>query len=274
VLDIENLDLKLDTEFIGRNFFLIEEIDSTNSTLLTEKKTYKDSGTVLFAEKQLHGKGRMGRSWQSIKEQNLTFSILLRNNNLIRDKLSLINLASSLAIALSIENLYQLKCELKWPNDVLIKRKKVSGILIETSIAGKKIERIVVGMGINVNQNSFVGEFNIRPTSIKLELNRTISRETLLAGVLNCFEEQLEIVKEKPEQFVYTPKFDFSQIEDLHMMIQKSIFKAEEKDPTTKAIEALPSAIRAQLHEENKGASMKDLLDAIQRKVPLPAVAG
>lgn len=202
MLDIENLDLKLDTEFIGRNFFLIEEIDSTNSTLLTEKKTYKDSGTVLFAEKQLHGKGRMGRSWQSIKEQNLTFSILLRNNNLIRDKLSLINLASSLAIALSIENLYQLKCELKWPNDVLIKRKKVSGILIETSIAGKKIERIVVGMGINVNQNSFVGEFNIRPTSIKLELNRTISRETLLAGVLNCFEEQLEIVKEKPEHIL------------------------------------------------------------------------
>jgi len=203
VLDIENFDLKLDTEFIGRNFFLVDEIDSTNSTLLSEKKIYKDSGTVLFAEKQLHGKGRMGRTWQSIKEQNLTFSILLRHNNSFRDKLSLINLTSSLAIALSIENLYQLKCELKWPNDVLINRKKVSGILIETSIIGKKIERIVVGMGINVNQNTFAGEFNIRPTSIKLELNKTVSRETLLAEVLNCFEEQLEIVKENPQHILH-----------------------------------------------------------------------
>ena len=102
-----------------------------------------------------------------------------------------------------------------------------------------------------------------------------LGKEGFFKTLMNEIREMFQPpVKEKPEQFVYTPKFDFSQIEDLHMMIQKSIFKAEEKDPTTKAIEALPSAIRAQLHEENKGASMKDLLDAIQRKVPLPAVAG
>jgi BirA family transcriptional regulator, biotin operon repressor / biotin---[acetyl-CoA-carboxylase] ligase len=203
MLDIENFDLKLDTEFIGRNFIILDEIGSTNSELLSGKKTYKESGTVLFAEKQLQGKGRLDRIWYSMKDQNLTFSILLSNQESFRKKLSLINLCSSLAIANSIENLYQLKCELKWPNDVLINKKKVSGILIETSIQGKKIDRIVIGMGINVNQNSFQGEFNIPPTSIKLELNHSVERETLLAEVLNNFEELINILNKNPEHILH-----------------------------------------------------------------------
>ncbi|HEY7752143.1 MAG TPA: biotin--[acetyl-CoA-carboxylase] ligase [Ignavibacteriaceae bacterium] len=203
LFDISKFDIKLDTNFIGRVFFLMDEIDSTNTQLLSGKKIYKESGTVLLAEKQTSGKGRRERTWVSQKEQNLTFSILLTYLKSLKEKLNLINLASALSIAISIENLFQLKCEMKWPNDVLINRKKVSGILIETSILGKKIERIVIGMGINVNQNTFQGEFSIPPTSLKLELNKAVEREILLAEILNNFEEQLETVNENPRRILH-----------------------------------------------------------------------
>jgi BirA family biotin operon repressor/biotin-[acetyl-CoA-carboxylase] ligase len=106
---------------------------------------------------------------------------------------------SALAVALSIENLYQLKTELKWPNDVLINGKKVSGVLIESASRGEKIERIVIGIGLNVNQNVFQGNFNITPTSLKNESKQNIERETLLAELLNVFEEILEYVLTNPK---------------------------------------------------------------------------
>ena len=103
---------------------------------------------------------------------------------------------------MAIENLHQLRIELKWPNDVLINRKKAAGILIESSSAGKKIERVVTGVGINVNQTSFQGNFKIPPTSVKEEAGINIEREMLLAEVLNIFEEILVWIDEKPAEIL------------------------------------------------------------------------
>ncbi len=186
---LENFDIKLETEFIGRNFVYSDEILSTNSELLSSKQKYKKSGIVLLAEKQIKGKGRKDRTWQSAKGANLTFSILFTKDLLEDIKINHVNLIASLSVSTSIENLYQLRTELKWPNDVLINKKKVAGILIESSIKGSKIERVVVGIGINLNQIVFQGEFNIPPTSLKLETGLNIDREIMLAEILNIFEE-------------------------------------------------------------------------------------
>ena len=125
---------------------------------------------------------------------NLTFSILLTNKKYFTKRFNLINFATALSTAIAIENLFQSRTELKWPNDVLINKKKVAGVLIESTSKGEKIERVVIGIGINVNQTSFQGSFNVQPTSLKNETGGTVIRETLLAELLNVFEETLEQV--------------------------------------------------------------------------------
>ncbi len=198
MFNLESFDIKLNTETIGRNFIYADEIDSTNSFLLNKSNKNNNDGTVLLAEKQNKGRGRKERIWYSAKAQNLTFSILLTNKKYFNDNFGLINFASSLAVALSIENLYQLRTELKWPNDVLVNGKKIAGILLESSSQGSKIDKLVIGMGINVNQTLFQGSFTVPPTSVKTELNENVDRERLLAEILNIFEEILPKILKSP----------------------------------------------------------------------------
>lgn len=194
--NIEKFDIQLETDWIGRNFILIDEVDSTNTFLIENKEISKVNGTVVFSEKQNKGKGRFDRQWYSSKGLNLTFSILLTINEKLKNKLNFINLGTAVVIANSIENLYQLNVNLKWPNDVLIKNKKIAGILIETSSKNDKIYNTVIGIGLNVNQTSFQGNFKNEPTSIKLEFGQTVEREKLLAEILNNFETMINEVKE------------------------------------------------------------------------------
>jgi BirA family biotin operon repressor/biotin-[acetyl-CoA-carboxylase] ligase len=198
LFELEIFDLKLNTELIGRNFIYADELDSTNSVLLIKNKKQNIDGTVVLAEKQVKGRGRKDRIWYSAKGLNLTFSILILNEDLLNGNINLINFSAALAVAVSIENLYQLKTEMKWPNDVLVNKKKIAGLLLESSSAGNKIEKLVVGIGVNVNQTLFQGTFNIEPTSIRSELGQNAEREKLLAEILNNFEEYINKIPEQP----------------------------------------------------------------------------
>ncbi len=200
MFNIEKFDIKLDTEVIGRNFIYCEEIDSTN-TFLIDSKEFDKHGTVLLAENQTAGRGRLDRNWESVAEQNLTFSILL-NEDITPELLNIINLGTSLAVAQSIENLFQLPCELKWPNDVLVNKRKIAGILLDSSSKGSEIKKVVIGIGINVNQPNFTGKFLIPPTSIKKEFRNAVERERVLSEFLNNFEEIFETCKNDPEKII------------------------------------------------------------------------
>lgn len=188
MFQLENFDIKLDTDFIGRQFYYIEEVESTNLLLNKNSSQFNKNGTVLLAESQTKGKGRNNRIWASAKDLNLTFSILLTDPDILKSNPNIINLSASLAVATAIENKFQLNTNLKWPNDVLIKDKKVSGILCESSTKGKKIDRIIVGIGINVNQVTFPTDYKLPASSIKNEFKSAVERESLLAEVLNLFE--------------------------------------------------------------------------------------
>lgn len=200
MFNLEDFDIKLDTEAIGRNFIYCEEVESTNGLLLDSKEFNKD-GTVVLAEFQTAGRGRKDREWLSNAEQNLTFSILLKRD-FKPNYLNLINLGSSLSIAQALENLYQFKVELKWPNDVLLNKKKVAGILLESISKGNSIEKAVIGIGINVNQPNFTGKFSIHPTSVRKEFKREVSRERLMSEILNLFEINLNLAKSNPEKLL------------------------------------------------------------------------
>jgi len=196
LFNLEEFDIKLNTQFLATNFIYCVEIDSTNNFLMKEKE-YKKHGTLLFAEFQTEGKGRRDREWYSSKGQNLTFSVLL-NRNLDNANINFYNLGAALSVGMAIENLFQLPVEMKWPNDVLIAGKKVAGILCETSIQGEKIRRLVIGCGINVNQPHFPGKYEIIPTSIKIEFKRDVNREKLLSEIINIFEEIIDRIQKDP----------------------------------------------------------------------------
>jgi len=202
MFNLESFGIKLNTDFIGRNFIYFEEIDSTNTYLLNQENKINISGTVVLAEFQTKGRGRMDRVWKSDSAQNLTFSILFVKNKSLLESLNFLNFSAALAVASSIENLYQLKPELKWPNDILINRKKTCGILIETVTTKNEIEKVVVGIGINVNQSQFTGEYNYPPTSIRIQLGKEVERERLLAEILNNFEHYINKLKTNKDNII------------------------------------------------------------------------
>ncbi len=202
MFNLDLFDFKLETNIIGRNFIYLDEIDSTNSYLLDKNNKIDKEGTVVLAEKQTKGRGRNNRIWYSEKGLNLNFSILISNKYFFGKNFNLINLGISLAVANSIERQCFIQTNVKWPNDILINGKKTAGILLEANSQGSKIEKLVIGIGLNVNQTSFKGDFNFLPTSIKLEAKENIEREKLLAEILNNFENMLLKIISRPESIL------------------------------------------------------------------------
>ncbi|MBN2571526.1 MAG: biotin--[acetyl-CoA-carboxylase] ligase [Ignavibacteriales bacterium] len=204
LFNFEDFDIRMETEFIGKSFYYIDEVDSTNSILLNNEK-YDQDGTVILAEQQTAGRGRMKRKWVSERGKNLTFSILI-SDNISKINVNFFNLCAGLAIANAIENLFQLPAKLKWPNDVLISNKKVAGLLLESISSGDRIKKIIIGFGININQTHFPFMDNLSPTSIRIEVKKEVSREKILSEILNQYEELLEIAKKEPNKIIYNWK--------------------------------------------------------------------
>jgi BirA family biotin operon repressor/biotin-[acetyl-CoA-carboxylase] ligase len=197
LFDLKKFDIRLETEWLGRSFLYLEEVDSTNNFFM-EKGNEDVNGAVLLAEKQTEGKGRLDRQWYSSKAMNLTFSFLITDRVVLSKPLIPVNFALAISVAETIETLYQIKTQVKWPNDVLVGGKKIAGILLESSSTGNKINRLVAGIGINVNQIHFQGSYMLEPTSVINEAGMEVEREKLLAELLNNFEDIISIAVKHP----------------------------------------------------------------------------
>lgn len=180
----EQISKLLNTQVIGKNIFSFEEINSTNTFAKTLDKKFANHGTLIIAEKQTKGRGRFERKWESEEGKNLLFSIILQPGQEIQN-IGILPLCTGSAIAEVIEKSFSLKTECKWPNDILINGKKVCGILIESTYIENKIEKLIIGIGINVNQEIFPDEIADTATSLKKETGLNINRTGLLAEVIN-----------------------------------------------------------------------------------------
>ena len=137
----------LKTKFIGKRVYYFDSIDSTQNFALKIASKDNENGTVIISKKQTGGKGRMKRKWVS-PVGGIWMSIVIHPDFDISST-TLVPIATSLALCKAIEKTTKTKPELKWPNDITIKGKKVGGILVDTSIQSNKIESLVLGIGIN-----------------------------------------------------------------------------------------------------------------------------
>lgn len=160
------------------NVIRFKEINSTN-TFLKEKYKSLENLTVVVAEHQTMGKGRLGRTW--IDNDDLLFSILIKEGIENPTDYSLL-IASVLLDVLGNYN-----PEVKWPNDIMIDEKKVCGILLE-AVSLEKTECIVIGVGINVNTTSFPNNLLIKATSLKQIANQDINKDMLLNDIIKRFD--------------------------------------------------------------------------------------
>ena len=137
----------LKTKFIGKRVYYFDSIDSTQNFALKIASKDNENGTVIISKKQTGGKGRMKRKWFS-PVGGIWMSIVIHPDFDISST-TLVPIATSLALCKAIEKTTKTNPELKWPNDITIKGKKVGGILVDTSIQSNKIESLVLGIGIN-----------------------------------------------------------------------------------------------------------------------------
>lgn len=176
----------LETKSLGRNFIHYDTIDSTN---LMAKKLAREGavhGTVVLAEEQTSGRGRLGRTWISPKGTGIWVSIILRPN-ISAYAVSKLTLLGAAAVERAMDNM-GIDAYIKWPNDLVLNSKKICGILTEMSGEMDRVNYIVMGIGINVNMNSFPEEVSNMATSLKLETGKEVDRKTLLAALLNYLE--------------------------------------------------------------------------------------
>jgi BirA family biotin operon repressor/biotin-[acetyl-CoA-carboxylase] ligase len=170
---------------IGRDIRVFQETTSTNDIVEKLARDGVKEGVVVFAESQTKGRGRLGRKWISPERKGLWFSILLRPN-LRPQEATQLTVASAIALRRAIQAETGLKPEIKWPNDILIRGKKVAGILTELGAELDKVRYVILGIGIDVNldANEFPADLKKSATSLKIETGETISRAELATAIL------------------------------------------------------------------------------------------
>jgi BirA family biotin operon repressor/biotin-[acetyl-CoA-carboxylase] ligase len=188
----------LKTKVVGKEVHLFSEISSTNTHAMEMALQGVPEGTVVIAETQTAGKGRLGRKWISPKG-NLCFSLILRPDVPLHLG-PITTLMGAAAVASAIRNICGIEAAIKWPNDILISGKKVCGLLTEMSAEQDRIRHIVLGIGVDVNMEPGILPSDIRATTTTLasETGQTINRTSLLREILRELDSRYQVFLKNP----------------------------------------------------------------------------
>jgi BirA family transcriptional regulator, biotin operon repressor / biotin---[acetyl-CoA-carboxylase] ligase len=196
-LSLQAIQSFLATESLGRRIELRNQVGSTNREAVSLAQAGVEHGTVVLADSQSEGQGRLSRLWFSPPGINLYCSIVMRkqiSRERLSDWLSWLPLTAALATAEAIDTIAATKVAVKWPNDLLIAGRKVGGILCESGTTGRSEPFQVIGIGLNINgePHSFPDELRETATSIHHETGNVIDRNRLLAQLLHELEACLD----------------------------------------------------------------------------------
>ena len=194
----------LKTKIIGQQAYYFDSVDSTQNQALKMAEEPANNGSVIIAEKQTSGKGRSGRKWISPKG-GIWFSLILYPKFDI-SVTTLFPIASALALSKALEKTFKISPELKWPNDLTMKGKKIAGMLVDVSLESNKIEKLVLGVGINFN------------VDVK-QIEKTLKGTPNFYGIASLNEQKNDV---KPKQLVQT---FFVELEKIYELLNKKEIK-------------------------------------------------
>ncbi len=200
-------------------------INSTNSFLkeLTSNSTL-DNFTVIVTKSQTSGRGQMNTTWTSEDGKNLIFSVFVKFQDLLISYQKYLNYAISVGVYEALKTYNLSKLNIKWPNDILSENDKIGGILIENSLQRNKITSSIIGIGLNVNQESFPKDLP-NATSIKNKTDKTLDLDSVLNIVLKQIEKNINLLKDK--------QFELLEDKYLNVLYKKNIpsmFKTHQND--------------------------------------------
>ncbi|MBI5182783.1 MAG: biotin--[acetyl-CoA-carboxylase] ligase [Nitrospinae bacterium] len=179
---------------IGSKIHLFEDVESTNDIAKRFALEGREEGTVIISDSQSRGKGRDGHSWLSPKGMGIYLSVILKPNISPTD-VSQLTIVAGVATAQAIQDVSHISISIKLPNDLMIRGKKLGGILLETSSTGNTLNYVIIGIGINVNTDvsSFPQEVRSIATSIKEEKGVSLKRIRLIQRLLERLDEWYKI---------------------------------------------------------------------------------
>jgi BirA family biotin operon repressor/biotin-[acetyl-CoA-carboxylase] ligase len=198
--DPDALQAQLHTEVLGRRLIVFNRITSTNDFLKRLARRGAEAGTLVLADQQTAGRGRLGRSWQSPPGSGLWFSMIMQPE-LQLEHIGAISLAIAVVVAETLSAVCHTLFAVKWPNDILLNHRKVCGILCEAPISSQvaianspnSLDYVVIGIGINVNQqqNDFNAEWRQRATSLARLAGHPLDRQSLFVTLVQRLDEAL-----------------------------------------------------------------------------------
>ena len=205
--DLGALNAALEASRFAGKLHFFPSIGSTNSYAMRQADAGAPDGSVYFADEQTDGRGRGAHTWESAVEAGLYVSVLLRPRLAPTDALWL-SLAAGLAVQNAVRQVTSLEADLRWPNDLLLGKKKFCGILTELNAenpqrradAATRVRYAVVGIGINVHQAGFPAELRGIATSLQIETGREWPRQELLAALLQSLENEVSALTESTQQ--------------------------------------------------------------------------
>lgn len=212
----------METLFIGKNLLFLTEVESTNSYAMEMLRNVNIiEGTVIHTDNQTKGRGQRGAVWNSEMASNITASVVLRPQFLNAQKSFYLSKISALAahdVLTEILTQSQYDIKIKWPNDILVAKKKIAGILIENTYQNNGIANSIIGIGLNVNQTGF-GEMSSTATSLKILMNKSFDRLAVLENLCGKLEKWYFKLKENK-----LAEIDASYFERLYGLNQQHVF--------------------------------------------------